>query len=141
MFFLNRNENIWFFLVFVVNPVGWPKGLPGRLIQKIGQLQEKRSTHSVNPKKGQLVRSTYKKVNPVFKIFFECNETNGLFKRLTKQMHFFLFYKEDYYTIKSAPIWPQRALMDPDGPAMAPDGPLPGILILTIFYSNICNFY
>ena len=46
---------------------------------------------------------------------------------------------------------------DPDGPAtdpngsrrpntastapMVPDGSRPGILILTIFYSNICNFY
>ena len=66
-----KEYNIRKYLVFIVNPVGWPKGWPGwstragwsqKWVNLFGQPKE-RSTHSVNPF-GQPIRSTQKKVNP-----------------------------------------------------------------------------
>ena len=52
-------------VVFVVNPVGQPVSWvnPKKKVNLFDQ-PKKRSTHSVNPKKGQPIRSTQKKVNP-----------------------------------------------------------------------------
>ena len=76
-----------------------------------------------------------------------------LFRQIMTMKIFILIATIQLCSVKSTlgAVGPAMASTDPYGPATAPNGPLrsqtapdgsrPGIFILTIFYSNIGNFY